>query len=768
MMAKLKFIRSKYFLEEGEVEQLAQVPSGGNPTVKKSKADDGVFGAPVKRYDGYDKVSGTARYTFDVQFPDMLHARTLRSPHPHAKILSIDTSRAEALPGVEAIIHHGNVPEIPWYGNSRLFDPHLRYVGDEIAVVAAVDERTADEALKLIDVEYEVLPFAVDAEKVLEKGAPVFHESGVLAYNPWIYERGSVLEGFKEAEVIVEETFRTQVAVHNPTEAHISVAKWDGDRLTVWDSTQGIYSVQERISEALRIPASSVQVFCPTMGGGFGSKLEGGKYTVMAALLAQRTGHPVRLGMDRKEMNLVVGNRPNSVQKLRVGAKRDGTLTAMELTAFGTNGAYPGWAGCNFPLIGTYKCPNVKTDMSSVYTNLGRSRPFRAPGRPQGTFAMDSILDDLAAKLEIDPLELRLKNYAEIDQYSNQPYTSKKLREAYLQGAKQFGWTEKWRPAGTDSGPVKRGVGLASQIWSGGGGPPAGVTVKLNVDGSADVIAGSQDLGTGTYTFLSQVVAEGLDIPVENIRVILGDTATGPKCPVSGGSLTAPSLSPAAWDAANQIREVLLDGAAAVWEVDKKRIAYSKGLFTVPEDDTKRATLPEMIDAIGMGTIVRTGYRAKNVEGYTAQSFGVQFAEVEVDTRTGKIRVLKILAAHDIGRTLNRRLLENQFHGGIIQGLSFALMEERIVDEESGRVLSTNLHDYKLPTIKDVPEIEVLIVENDNDTKVNSMSVKGIGEPPIIPTAGAIANAVFNATGVRVKELPMTPDRVLMALLSEV
>lgn len=759
-MKRTTYVRDRRFFEEDDVEQFAQVPAEGNPKGPRGKTR--VLGAPVNRFDGYDKVSGTARYTFDVDLPHMAHAKTLRSPHPHARIRSIDTSEAEVLPGVLAILHSGNSPAIPWYGQSTLFDTHLRYQGDEVACVAATTEKIAEQALKLIRVDYEVLDFEVDVEKMASGDGPALHDGGPLAYQPWIYERGNVEAGFAEADVLVEESFSTQCAVHNPTEAHGSVASWDGDKLTVYDSTQAIHTIRTALAESMQIPASHVEVITKYMGGGFGSKLYFGKYTTMATLLARRIGLPVKIMLDRSEMNLAVGNRPDSRQQLKVGAKRDGTLTAMSLTAIGSAGAYRAWAGCNFPLIGTYKCANVRTDMRSVYTNLGPGRAFRAPGRPQGTFGMDSILDDLAAKLEMDPLELRRKNYAEIDQFQNQPYTSKKLNECYDLGARAFGWSEKWHPPGISEDPVKRGVGLATQIWSGGGGPPGGVTLQLNADGSVRALAGSQDLGTGTYTFIPQVVAEVLEIPVENVRATLGRTSAGPYCPPSGGSQTAPTVAPAAHDAAVQIRGALLDGAAALWELPRKSLVYENATIR-SEDGEKVITIPELMEELHENTLVRTGLRAANVPGKTAQSFGVQFAEVEVDTRTGEVRVLKIIAAHDIGRTLNRKLLENQFHGGIIQGFGFALFEERIVDRNTGLVLSDNLHDYKMATMRDVPEIEVIVVDP-KDKEVNSLGVKGIGEPPIIPTAGAIANAVFNATGVRIHELPLTPDRVLTAL----
>jgi len=304
---------------------------------------------------------------------------------------------------------------------------------------------------------------------------------------------------------------------------------------------------------------------------------------------------------------------------------------------------------------------------------------------------------------------------------------------------------------------------MASQIWWGGGGPPAYATLKLNHDGSVQVLAGSQDLGTGTYTILAQVASEVLEIPIEKIHVIIGDTAVCPYCGLSGGSMTAPSVTPAVRDAAEQMKVKLISGAAAILEITEDDVAYSGAELISKKDQSKKITIPELFGKMDENVLITTGARAANPEGYAINSFGAQFAEVEVDVDTGKVRVIKIVAAHDVGRTLNRTLLENQFEGGIIQGLSFALMEQRIIDEYTGKVLTTNLHDYKLPTIMDIPEIEVVIV-SEGDPKISNTGVKGIGEPPIIPTAGAIANAVYNAIGVRMRSLPITPDKVLMAL----
>ena len=765
-MPARKIIKTKHFFEEDFVESLAEVATEPvkrwGPGTKLK-----VVGEPFTRLDGYDKVSGTAQYTFDVSFPNIAYARTLRSPLPHARVKTIDTSKAKKLPGVLAILTYENTPKIPWYGRkSYLFDPHLRFQGDEVACVAAETETIAEQALKLIEVEYDELPFVVDAGKAMLEDAPKIYEDGnINGGKPAIYERGDIQKGFAEADAIVEDTFSTQVAVHNPTETHCSVVNWDGDELTVWDSTQGIFTVRDAVAGSLKIPASHVRVLKKYMGGGFGSKLTTGKYTVMAALLAKEIGRPVKIVLDRKEANLAVGNRPDSVQKLKVGAKKDGTLTAMTHDSYGAAGAYPSGAGCSWPLRTVYKCPNVRTEEFTVFINAGPGRPMRAPGHVQGTFALDSIIDVLAEKIGMDPLDFRLKNYADVDQVFNVPYTSKHLKEAYEQGAQAIGWQRRKKIAGSDTGPIKTGIGMASQIWWGGGGPPAYATLKLNRDGSAQVLAGSQDLGTGTYTFIAQIVSEVLEIPVDKIHVILGDTATCPYCPASGGSTTAPSVSPAVRDAAELMKAKLLSGAAAVLETAEDDLAYQGGIIESKTDKEKSLEISEVVRGMRERVLVTTGAREANPRGYTTNSFGAQFAEVAVDTDTGKVKVLKIVAAHDIGRVLNRRTLESQIHGGVIQGVSFALMEERIIDEYTGRVLTTNMHNYKMPTIMDTPEIEVISV-SEADPLNSSTGVKGVGEPPIIPTAGAIANAIYNAIGVRIKSLPMTPDKVLMALVS--
>lgn len=762
-----KIIKSRIFVEQDFVESMAEVPVN---KIKpwEAKEELKVVGTDVKRYDGLDKVTGKAVYTYDVELPGMIYARTLRSPHPHAHIRRIDISKAENLEGVLAIITGDNIPGIPWYwGTGMLFDKKARFQGDEIACVAAETEEIADKAIDLIKIDYELLPFVVRAEKALNPDAVKIHEWGNIPWGkPLTYNRGNIDTGLSDADIVIEETFSTQVVVHNPTEVHCSVAQWEGDHLTIWDSTQAIFQVRDTVARSLKIPVSKVRVIKKFMGGGFGSKLECGKYTVMAAILAKKTGRPVKIRMDRREMNLATGNRPDSVQKLKAAFKKDGSLTLLQHNAFGSVGGYPEGANCHWPLRSLYKCPNVSVEEYSVITNTGRARAFRAPGHVQGTFALESLMDMAAEKAGMDPIDFRIKNYTETDQDANIPYTTKRLMDAYLKGAEAIGWKEKRKPAGSSQGNIKRGIGMASQIWWGGGGPPAYATLKINTDGSANILAGTQDLGTGTYTVLAMIVAEELEIPIERIQVTLGDTETCPYNGLSGGSLTVASVTPAVRDASVQMKNKLISAAAAILDVPEDRLVYSKGTISAEGDETKKITIQSIIEKMNEEVLITTGAREDNPKGYAINTFGAQFAEVEVDTDTGKIKVIQIVAAHDIGRVISRKTLENQVHGGVIQGLGYALLEERVVDENTGKTLTTNIHDYKLPTVMDTPDIKVLVV-SDGDPLISNTGAKGVGEPAIIPTAAAIANAVYNAIGVRIKSLPITPDKVLMALNGE-
>lgn len=758
-----KTIKTKYRVENELIETYAEVPEKQRDPWDANKKMT-VVGKPMSRKDGYDKTTGSAKYTFDRILPNMLFAKTLRSPHAFAKITSIDVSKAEKVKGVHKIITHKNVPDIPWYwGTSKLFSTFLTYEGDEVACIAAESEAACDKAMELIDVRYEVLDHVIDPVKAMEEDAPKLSDAGnIVRGQPETRDRGDFDKAISEAEVVFEQTYKTQCEIHQPLEAHCSLVDWNGDELTVYDSTQSIWGVRDTVANSLGIPFNKVRVIKEYMGGGFGSKLEAGKYTVMAALLAKETGLPVKISLDRKEMSLAVGNRPDSTQTYKLGFKKNGTLTALHHHSVGAAGGYPQGAACYWPAATMYKCDNVKIENYSVLINAGRARAFRAPGHVQGTFALDSAMDEAAEKLGIDTLELMKLNFTDKDQTSGKPYSTKKLLEAYEQGAEAIGWKNRKKP-GSGNGNLKRGIGVASQIWWGGGTPPTYAVMKMYDDGSVRVLCGTQDIGTGTYTILAQIAAEVLEIPVEQVLVTLGDTENCPYGIVSGGSLTTPSAGPAVRDAAENMKEQILSQAAAVLESDIANLTYKDAKVTDTTDESKTITAAELITKRRERMIISEGARSQSDEAYAYNTFGAQFADVEVDTLTGNVRVVKLVAAHDVGRVINPKTLNNQIHGGVMQGIGFALTEYRVMDEYTGKTLTTNLHTYKLPTIMDAPEIVPIIV-SDTDPKVNIIGAKGVGEPPMIPTAGAIANAVYNAIGVRIREIPITPDKVLNAL----
>jgi xanthine dehydrogenase YagR molybdenum-binding subunit len=655
----------------------------------------------MKRVEGPEKVTGRARYSCDVRLEGLLYARVLRSPLPHARIARIDAQKAQALPGVHAVFTSGNAPDIEWYEESRLFDRTLRFVGDEVAAVAAHSEEVAEDALRLIEVQYESLPFTTGLDDG-ERSEPV------------TAERGDVERGLREADVMVEQTYSTQSALHNAMEPHGCTAAWEGDTLVLYESTQGIFDVRDEVANKLGLPPERVRVITHHMGGGFGAKQIAWKHSVIAALLARQAKRPVQLMLDREAENLAVGNRNPTRQRVRLGAKRDGTLTAIEVHALVQIGAYS-VGGEDSDVIGTYqtlyRCPNVRAEQIPVRTNTGPAVAFRAPGHAEGNFALESAMDELARALSMDPLELRLRNYTAEDQTEQKPYTSAdSLRRCYELVRQKRG-----KAGAAPAEGRKRGLGFAAHDWAGGSGwPPAEVRVELGRDGSARVFTGTQDIGTGTRTALCQVAAEALGIPPERVSIELGDTASGLRSTTSSGSTTLASFGPAVRQAARAAKE--------------------------------------------RGTGI--GRRGDNREDKAIRTCGAQAVEVEVDTDTGEVQVLRVIAAHDCGRVLNPVLVESQLIGGITQALGYALSEQRIVDAASGLVLNANLEEYKVRTAADRVEI-VNVTESMPDLEANELGVKGIGEPPLIPTAAALANAIFDAVGVRIRDLPCAREKLL-------
>ena len=736
--------------------------------------DTTVVGKPIVRVDAYDRVSGSAVYPSDIVLPDMLHAAIVSCPHAHAMVKRVETAAAEKMPGVQAVIKDG-IPgtNIPWFGGragfaSRLFDPHCRHEGEEVAAVAADTIYQAWDAVRAIDVEYDVLKHVVTVEDALKTDAPAVRDGGNRIAPPQPYQRGNVDAAFAAADAVVEFTCQTPCELHNAMELHGCVAKWDGPRLTIWESTQGVYAVQATVSRALGVPLANVRVIGHYMGGGFGAKLDTGKYSVIAALLARKTGRPVRLFLAREQVCQTMGNRPANTITLRAAARKDGTLVALQSSVRGSGGAYSegGTGAADFVVRELYACDNVRCENQSAFINAGTQRPFRAPGHPQGAWALEIAMDALAAKIGMDPIEFRLKNVAAVSQVRNGiPYTTTGFAECLQEGAKAFGWREA-RAKAALPGHIKRGVGAAGGMWQGGnGGPPATVLVKLFADGSAHLNMGASDIGCGTKTWGAQIVAEELHVPVDRISIEHADTATTQFATPSGGSKTVPTESPAIRAAALEVRQQLLSMAADHLKLPAGDLELHGNEVVSKSDPAKKVALGQ-IPAFGRrGLLVGVGYRGPNPEGKAINPFGAQFAEVEVNTRTGEVKVLRFLAAHDSGRVLNPLTFRNQVFGGITMGIGFALTEDRVMDREHlGKLLSVNLHDYKLPTALDAPADKTCVIVDPHDTLCNTTGAKGVGEPATIPTAPAVANAVFHATGLRLTDAPMSPPRVLAAL----
>ncbi len=763
-MTELRKARIGY---QGKTEVVPIKVPDGEPAVWDADSSLNVVGRSVPRLDGAAKVRGEARYTYDISLPGMLYARMLRSPHPHARIVSVDTRRAAALPGVKAIVtfesadffsrlgetdESGKPVEEARKPGEQAKNRTVLFAGEEVAAVAATTLDIAEDALELIDVRYEPLPHVVDTELAIRPDAPPALPGGNLPA-PAVHEEGSVDEGFRQADVVVEGTYTTPVALHNALETHGAVARWEGARLTMWASTQGVFGFRDEVAKFFNIPVDSVRVVSDYLGGGFGAKFGAGVMGVVPAILARKAGAPVKLMLDRQEENLATGNRPDSVQWIKIGAKKDGTLTAIHLKSHGTGGI-AGGAGVSGPVRMIYACPNIRTEEQDVMTNAGFSMPFRAPGFPQGSFALESALDEIGDRLGLDPLELRRKNYREAP--------AKGLLLQYELAAKEIGW-ERRRPPRASAGIHLRGMGLGTAVWGMYGGPPADATVRIHPDGRVECLCGTQDNGTGTRTAMAMITAEVLGIRPEQVSVVLGDTATGQFSPASGGSVTLTSILPAIRAAAEGARGKLLQAAAPALGAKAEDLDIRDGRIVARAG--RSITLAQAAARLKSALISAQASRAENYPDRGGECWGAQFAEVEVDTATGRVRVIKIAAAHDAGRTINKLTAESQVCGGVIMGLSYALLEQRIMDANTGHVMNPNLEDYKIAGMMEMPEIVPILV--DVHDPANNVGVKGLGEPPVVPTAAAIANAVSNALGVRVRDLPITPDRVL-ALLGKV
>ncbi|MCP3143494.1 xanthine dehydrogenase family protein molybdopterin-binding subunit [Pyxidicoccus xibeiensis] len=749
------------------------------------------IGKPISRLDGVEKVTGRARYTFDVQLPGMLWGARLVSPYPHARIKSIDTSAAERYPGVRAI----HVME-KLLATARLRDPKaeqgnryptIRYAGQPIAGIAADSQRAAEAAVRLIKVEYERLPHVTRIEEAMKEGAPIVFPgpteqpatAGGGGAPPGLPQkgnvrgpdtrprgmgpRGDVEKGFRESDVVVEAEYRTQVQTHVPMEPHGLVADWRDDLLTLYASTQHVGSVRDEAAEHFDLPKNRVRVISDFTGGGFGAKYGIGNFGLLAIHLSRKAHAPVRMILDRREEHVSGGNRPNSIQKLKIGAKRDGSLVALQLQAHGSGGV-AGGAGVGFAHATLYDCPNVKVEQYDVFTNAGPCAAFRAPGQAQGIFGLEQAIDEVAEQLKLDPVALRAK----LDISG----TDDSLARAHERkvGADRFGWSKR-RPAGSDKGPIKRGMGFAQSQWLYLVHRNTAVEVRLTGDGSVEAFNATQDIGTGTRTIFAQVVAEEFGLRPEQIGAHVGDSRY-PMGPSSGGSKVTSSLTPAARNAAYRCARDLASRLAPHFEAKADDIVFVDGKVMVKGRPNTALAFKDAVKKAGVTELSHRAERRDDYEGYAMVTpevaiskhgiGGVQFAEVAVDTETGIVRVERVVAVHDCGRPINPKLTESQIYGGVIQGMSYALYEERHLDAASGHQLNANVDQYKIVGSREVPNIEVILLEQLGAQ--TSTDARGVAEPANVATAAAVANAFYNATGKRIRTLPMTPANVLAAL----
>ncbi|MEI6725567.1 MAG: xanthine dehydrogenase family protein molybdopterin-binding subunit [Actinomycetes bacterium] len=749
-----------------------------------------IIGKGLPRIDAVPKVTGEAQYTVDIKLPGMVIGKILRSPHAHARIKSIDTTAAAQLKGVLAVITAKDVPDglfsfYQWLADKNILcGEKVRYIGDEVAAVAAVDEDTAEEAIALIKVEYEPLPAVFDLESAMAPGAPLVHDDKE-SNSTWSVSRlfGDPDKALAECDYVVEGDYVTHAQAHTCLETSNCVAKWDKkDRLTIWTNAQAPHTQRQEVPRILGIPKRQVRVINSYMGGGFGSKLVMDVKLPIAAVLSRLTGRPVRIVNTRSEEFTTGKTRYPYTMHLKTGATRDGRIVVRDLKVIGDAGAYhdKGPATINFSsmMFGTlYDVPNIRFEAEMVYTNKEMGTAFRGFGNPQVTFATESQLDELAHKMGIDPLDLRIRNSncsmgttscgAEICGCA--------MTECMEAAARAIDWeSKKARP----KGGKLRGVGLANMVHTGGGGRFYGYNsaeafIKLSDEGTVTLITSALDMGQGSHTTMAQIAAEELGVSLSDINVMANDTDLTPYDLGSWGSRATFMDGNAVQAAARDARASLVEAAAEMLEADPADILIEESQIwvkgstekhdlaeivehAVNEHGTPLSGTGQFVDKLPEGYTIPTAF-AKNIPCF---SFGTQAAEVEIDPETGQVRVLKVVAAHETGTTINQAMAEGQIEGSIAQGIGFALMERVI--RQDGKVQNDRFLDYKIPNIGDMPEIEAILVESVG-TK-GPFGAKGIGEPGLVPTAPAIANAIFDAIGVRFHELPITRDQVLEAL----
>jgi xanthine dehydrogenase YagR molybdenum-binding subunit len=731
-------------------------------------------GAPVTRVDGPAKVTGAAKYAAEFDIPNLSYALMVTSSIANGKITRMDTAAALRAPGVLAVMTPANAPKLPQSGKaavnppagrvlSLLQDNEVHYNNQPIAVVVAQTLNEAIYAASLVNVRYQVAPARLDFEAGFTTAHPAGHGK-----DPADISAGQLSAGLAQGEVKIDQVYMTPMQNHNPMEPHATIAQWDGEKLTVHDSTQYISGAKQTLAKALGLPDDNVRVLCPFTGGGFGSKGSTWSHVVLAAMAAKVVSRPVKLVLERPQMFGPVGGRPRTHQHIVLAAKRDGTLTAVQHDCYSHTSVIEDFTepSSNQTRM-LYASPAISTSQKLVPLTVGTPTYQRAPGEATGTFALEIAMDELADELGIDPIALRLKNYAEKDPTSNKPFSSKHLRECYAQGAERFGWAKRNpKPRSTKEGHELVGWGMATATYSANR-SAAMASVTFEPNGRVTVASGSQDLGTGTYTIMAQVAAATLKMPIELIDAKLGDSRL-PKAPVSGGSQSAASVMPAVEAAAKQA--MLQVAANSVGDPGSPLHGLQPDQVTVAGGRIMRVDKQGPEEAV-TALLARNGNKAVSAmgsaqpeqesEASSNHSFGAVFAEVAVDESLGMPSVRRMVGVYDIGTLLNEKTGKSQLIGGIVWGVSLALHEQTHIDMRTGRPANNNLAEYHVPVNADIGEIDVSVL-GIPDTKFNPLGARGIGEIGITGAGAAVANAIYHATGKRLRSCPITPD-LLMA-----
>ncbi len=698
-----------------------------------------LLGTRVSRLDGPAKVTGTAKYTYDVARPGMLHARLVHCPHAHARITKLDVSAAQASPGVKAVrVIQGVGAEIQW-------------AHDEIVLVAAATGEEAEDAARAVVVEYEVLAHHVD-DLHLDQAPETRAEEEELAGEPE--------KAMAEAAVRSKGTYGLPVIAHNCLEPHGQVCEWNAakDTLTAHCSTQAVAALAPQFAERVGLPAGNVHVICQYMGGGFGSKFSADRWGIECAEISRQAGGvPVKLMLDRRAELTIAGDRPSAYAEIEVGAQADGTLTAWISKSWGSGGL--GGSG-RPPLPYVFQIPHRRSVHHSIPTHTASSRAWRAPNHPQGCYLSMSALDDLAARLGMDPLAFVRKNEALLG-----PLAKTYLEELEI-ADRLMGWSARWKPRGGGKGPVVRGLGLSLHMW-GGSGHRSSCEVTLQPDGSVEAKIATQDIGTGTRTVLAIVIAETLGLPLEEVRVQIGDSRY-PASGGSGGSTTVGGVSAAARRAAVNALRMVFDKAAPALGTTPDLLEAVDGSIRVQGEPGRALTWRQAAALFGRAPVTATGGNpapsgSGELELTGSGAGGVQMAEVDVDRETGVVKIRKMVAVQDCGLVVDQKTAESQVYGALIMGISSALAEEKVLDPVTGTLLNADFESYKMAGIGDIGELVVHLMTGPG---YDERGVIGLGEPPVISPAAAIGNAVANALGVRVPLLPFTPQRVLDALES--